>query len=348
MAATADDIVTRIEQTASQGEQAEASLGRAIVEGIEANPAAVASRLTPRLKEKGLTETQLAVYVWALGLAKDKAAAKEIQELYRRSSSDLVKGNCLQALTEIGGKESEEFLLSVLQTTTDEGMRFNILNLLAQLQSEAVLPATDEVLRKNPDQYYWQSIFVFGKLGDKAVPFLLQRIKHPDRNIRVNTINVLGQWLIAPEAAQPFLEQYRAEQNEELRGMLLGSLERTMGDLGQLKAVFEQIVAWEKSPRLATFARETLENLPGYAAELETFKKMKKVAPEAFERAYAALYTSAGRDGSYDGLAFYSTVKDEGRLKSLRERILQRNSDEAFQDYQTVNDIIMRNRLATR
>ena len=39
------------------------------------------------------------------------------------------------------------------------------------------------------------------------------------------------------------------------------------------------------------------------------------------------------------------TVQDEPQLKALRERILQRDSDEAFYDYQKVNSIIMRNRL---
>ncbi len=40
-----------------------------------------------------------------------------------------------------------------------------------------------------------------------------------------------------------------------------------------------------------------------------------------------------------------STIKDESRLKRLRERILQRGSDEAFSDHQMVNRIISMNRL---
>ena len=45
-------------------------------------------------------------------------------------------------------------------------------------------------------------------------------------------------------------------------------------------------------------------------------------------------------------LAASSAAEDEPKLKTLRERILQRNSDEAFIDYQRVNDAIIRNRLA--
>ena len=53
-----------------------------------------------------------------------------------------------------------------------------------------------------------------------------------------------------------------------------------------------------------------------------------------------------GLEGSYEVLGASSTAQDERKLKALRERILQRNSDEAFYDHQKVNEIIVWNRLA--
>ena len=44
-------------------------------------------------------------------------------------------------------------------------------------------------------------------------------------------------------------------------------------------------------------------------------------------------------------LGFRVRLKIEPQLKALRERILQRDSDEAFYDYQKVNEVIMRNRM---
>jgi hypothetical protein len=128
--------------------------------------------------------------------------------------------------------------------------------------------------------------------------------------------------------------------------MLLSSLERIISDLDQLQAVFEQIVATEKNPKLAAFAQETLGSMPALKKERDSFRKNKKVSSASFQQAYGLLFKSAGKEGSYDTLAEASTEKDEPRLKALRERILQRASDEAFYDYQKVNDIIMRNRMA--
>jgi len=315
------------------------------VDGIKKNPAEVSSALIPKLKDKNLTEKQLAVYVWALGLTRDEAAANAIKELHQQSKSDLVRGNCLRALATIGDKQAGEFILSVLDSTSNKEMRFNILNLLGQMQYEPALLKAEEILKQDPKELYWQSIFVFGKMGDKAVPFLLKKINDKDRNIRANAINVLGQWLIPPEAAKPLQYQFWTEKDAELRGMILSSLEKTIGDLSQMKDVFEQIVAKEKDEVMLKYARETLGSMDRMKTEMAAFAQKKQSSAESFKCEYAKLFQSAGKKSNYELLGVYSTVQDEPQLKALRERILQRDSDEAFYDYQKVNSIIMRNRL---
>lgn len=55
-----------------------------------------------------------------------------------------------------------------------------------------------------------------------------------------------------------------------------------------------------------------------------------------------------GRRATIPLLGIASVASDEAKLKALRRRILQRNSDEAFHDYQRVNEAILRNRMVAK
>ena len=345
LSAETKDVLTQIEWMVSVGEKAGISLVESIAEGIENDPAYVSQALVQRLNDKNLTEQQIAVYVWALGLARDKAAVAQIEAVHGKSKSDLVRGNCLRSLAMIGGHKAETFLLSSLDTTTDKDRRFDILNLLGQMQCEAALPKAEEILKLDIKEFYWQPIFVFGKMGDKAVPFLLKKINDKDRNTRANSICLLGQWLIVPEAAIPLQDQFWVEKDAELRIMILGSLERTIPDLTQMKVFFEQVAEKDKQVTVAKFARETLDNMNQMKSKTENFAQRKQPSAVSFQGEYEQLFKSAGKKGSYVKLGISSTSEDEPKLKALRERILQRDSDEAFYDYHKVNEIIIQNRM---
>lgn len=182
-------------------------------------------------------------------------------------------------------------------------------------------------------------------MGDKATPFLLKKINDKDRNVRANSINVLGQWLIPPEAAKPFQDQFWAEKDTELRVMILGSLEKTMPDITAMKAFFERVADKATEKDVKKFARETLDNMNEIKVSVTTFAQKKQPSAEAFQREYTQLFKSAGKFGNFQTLGITSTADDEPQLKALRERILQRDSDEAFYDYLKVNEIIMLNRI---
>jgi hypothetical protein len=266
--------------------------------------------------------------------------------LYREQLDETVRGNCLHALALVGGPETGKFLLGALEQETNRTKRSRILNLLAYLQVTEALPKTEELLKLDPKTDYWESVFVFGKMGDAAVPFLIGKLQDRDRNVRANAVNVLGQWLIPVEATEPLLDLYRREPDRELRRMILSSLERTSVDPEWIRTIFEQVGDKEKDSELATFARETVEGLGHMKTEVLSFNGKKQPSPASFQREYDQLFKSAGKRGSYDALATSTTIKDEGQLKSLRERILQRDSDESFYDYQRVNRIIIFNRLS--
>ena len=343
-----DEVLSQIEQLASQQTSAARDSGKAIVEMIERDPAQTADALLKKLDGRSLTNKQLTVYAWALGLTKDGRAVGRLIALYKSNADKNVGINCLRALASIGGRRSATFLLATLEQTAGRDKRSDILNLLAQMQVAEALPKTEELLKLDPKTDYWESVFVFGKMGDAAVPFLIGKLHDQDRNVRANAINVLGQWLIPVEAKEPLLDLYWRETDQELRLMILSSLERIIVDLNETKTTFKQIAHTDKDPKLAAFARETVEGLADLKAEIRSFNGEKRPSPESFRREYDQLFKSSGKRGNYDVLAASTTIKDEEQLKSLRERILLRDSDESFGDYQRVTRIITFNRFGAK
>ncbi len=345
LAEETNDILKNIDKMASLGEEAESSLVKSVVDEIERNPKEITAAIIPRLKGKDLTEAQLATYIWVLGMTKDPGAVDAIIDIYQKSKSNLVQENCLGALANIGGKKSGDLIFSALESTKDKEIRYSILNLLGQIQYEKALPQTVEILKLDIKNYYWLNMLVFGKMGDKSVPFLLGKINDPDRNIRANAIYVLGQWLISVEAAQPMFEHYWTEKDSEICGIILSSLEIIAPDFSVMTRYFKEVVGKEKNEELLKLAQKTLDNMDNMKADVEKFMKKKKVSGEAFKKEYEDIFKSAGKEGEYEVLADSSSLKNEPELKTLRERILQRNSDEAFYDYKKINIIIIENRL---
>ncbi len=84
--------------------------------------------------------------------------------------------------------------------------------------------------------------------------------------------------------------------------------------------------------------------IPKMKDEIAEFSKSQK-NKDAFNQEYDKLYKGNGHGGDYEVLKTNSLPEDETKLKVLREVILQRNSDEAFYDYEAVNGIIVMNRL---
>ena len=196
-------------------------------------------------------------------------------------------------------------------------------------------PISDLVLKQDVKEFYWQSIFVFGKMGDKGVSFLVERVSSADLNTRTNAINLLASLLIPPEAALPLHQRFWKEDDAELRKVILGGLERTLYSPASLRAFFEQVAAKSPDAAAVKYAGETLSHIKKMTEGMVQLAQKRKPSAAAFQREYDLLFESRGKQGDYDALWIASTRQDEPRLKTLRERILQRNSDEAFSDYLT-------------
>ena len=345
-ASQSSEVLLKIDRMAASSlDKASGADWDSVAESIRTNQTEVAAGLVAKLGDSTLTEQQIEVYVWALGQAKVPSSINAIMEIYRQKSSQRVRRNSLNAIASIGGSDAGRFIQSTLDSSDDKSSRFDALNLLGQLQYEAALPKMEELLSTSA-QEFWQAIFVFGKMGDKAVPFLLEKMNSPDSNIRRNAIDLLGRWLIPVAAAKPMEERFWKEPDDELRVLLLASLERMMSDKSQMKSFVERVISEDKSEQVLKFSRGTLDMLNGLKAGLANASLPIKPSAELFQSEYERIFKSAGTKGDYKKLLSASSIDDEQRLKALRERILQRNSDEAFYDYQKVNDIIVFNRLS--
>lgn len=340
-------VIRDLEMIISQGQPATFEKFAAIKSNIEKNPKEILDLLLAKTNSPDLPEESLAVYLWAMGMTKEPAAVDAIIRLSEGRKNEMLRQNAYRSLAMIGGDKSAEFLFRRLQETTTEPMaRYYLLDLLAQLQYLPALPATIDILQQDPDSYYWQMAFIFGKYGDIAVPFLLSKINDSNLNIRTNAIMVLGQWLIPAEAAAPMKKRFQVEGDPNVRALILSSLEKINSNADDIRIFSEDVLKTEKDEKVGQFAFETISNFEEMKNHISAFKAGKKDDRAGFEAVYKQIYDSMGKTGDYQRLAAASTGADEARLKKLKEVILQRNSDECFQDYQKINDVIMLNRLS--
>lgn len=346
-------IMSEVEKLVTSGRSSPREQVQALVEELEKKPEGLADALVEKCRTKGVSDDALAVYVWAIGLSGDGSAVDALIEIAKSSDSALVRSNAYKALAGIGGDEAGKDLLLQAKKVRDEDSKielgrigkFDILNLLAQMQYEPALPEMEGLLKKDYKKYYWQQIFCYGKMGDKSIPILLKKINDKDANVRTASIALLGQTLIAEEAAKPLAARYWKEKGSQIKLLILSSLEKISSDLTEMELFFKKVVEKEKDKDAKVFAEETIANLGKYRDKINEEKAKRKENLELFKKEYNQLFKSMGHKGSAERLGVYSSIENEPELKKLRERILLRNSDECFYDYDKVNAIIMLNRL---
>lgn len=340
-----DSIIKDLDEIISLAKKVSPEKYDRVKRKIEKNPEKILPLLLSKANQKGLTETGKAIYIWAIGVTKSPKAIDDLIRFTSEENSEMIMGSAFNSLASIGGKRAGQHIFSRLKKTNDPMMRFNLLNLLAQIQYIPALPAAMENLKKDPKKNYWQNVFIFGKYGDDAVPFLLKKIKDKNQNVRTNAIVILGQWLTPRKVLKPLKRQFWKEKNPQTRVLILSSIERVNTDLDDLKTFFEQVLEKEKHEKVAKFAEKTISSFDQMKKNIDSFRARKKKNKASFKSEYKKILNSFGKEGDYDKLALSSTRKDEKKLKRLKQIILHRNSDESFRDYQKVNNIILFNRL---
>lgn len=346
------DIQLYIDISKSKDSEKSEKLARSIIEQTEILGDDATDLIVQKIKDPNTSEHALTVSVWVAGFTRDPNLIDTLIDIHINSSIEIIKQNALRSMASIGSNKAGEYLLAIAQKTpldpeesTGKPNKFNILDLLATMQYEKAIPEMECVLKLDHKEYYWQSIFCYGKMGDKSIPYLIKKIDDSNVDTRFNAINLLGQILIATEATEPLCKQYLKEKDTEIKLLILSSLEKIMPDLSSMKKFFENVAANEQNAELKKFAEETVSNMKQYIEMASKFKQKSKPDRALFDAEYKQLYKSAGKEGSIANLGTYSTTGDELSLKKLKQRFLDRNSDECFYDYEEVNVIIMMHRI---
>ncbi len=319
-----------------------------IARRIAAIPAVVSAHYRPRIQDPATEEGKRVVYIWALGQTHDPALADDYIRCYRAFGFKPARLGCLRALADIGGPQVCTFMLAAFDEDKAGEFGSAILNFLARLQYAPALGRMLDYLVQNPDEAQWQADFFFGKMGDKAVPFLLDRIDDPKREVRMLAVGGLGRVLMAADSYGRLTARFRIEPDPQVRMYILSALEYVSPTPDDVRAFSRRVVAQDKDPDVVDFATETIEDLDEFDAQARQFDARRSPSAEAFAAQYKTLYDSLGQAGDYGVLGAASTLADEPRLRRLRERVLQRDSEEAVYDYEKINHIIFMNRVARR
>jgi hypothetical protein len=345
-------LLSDIDEYIKAGPSAPHELGQSIIDQIEASPSQAEKALIEKLNTPGVNDEAMLVYVWAIGFTKDANAVDELVKIADSTKSLMIKANACQSLAKIGGNKAGKYLLSAAQKTTDtkgdendlqKMTKFHYLNMLAEMQYAPALPEMGGLL-KLEQKYYWQSLFCFGKMGDMSVPYLLGKIDDLDKNVRFNCIATL-QKLTPDKAAEALSKRYWKEKDPLVRNAILSTMERIITDLKEMESFFKEVAAKEQDEKLRQFAEESVKHISEIKKVVSNFKGKKSDNRTLFETEYKTIYNSAGTEGNFENLGMCSQAQDEPRLKKLRERVLFRNSDECFDDYEKVNRIIILNRF---
>lgn len=341
----AADISADIERLATLAGEQQQLLADSILVRVRQDTGTAIAAILPKLTDPDVNENSLAMYVTVLGMTESPRVVQNICQVAKDKESADIRNRCWTALSRIGTDEAGSCLFSSLDYVSDKKERFEVFNALAEMQYEPAVPLALEVLESNAKEDYWRPIFVFGKMGDIAVPYLIDKVGDGNKDVRYNAINVLGQWLMAPEAAQPLEAQYWKEKDPIIRNLILSSLEKVSSDQKSLLAFMNEVKSKGKDKESKDFAKETIDLIKNMSDQIKPVAAMKTDSRELFEHSYREIWESYGSDGDYQALMTASTLDDEPDLKKLRERILQRNSDESFYDFNRVNDIIALNRI---
>lgn len=321
---------------------------KAIAKIAEENGKAVTEAIVNRLSDKSIKDDDKVAYLWVLGLAKQESSVPMLLDIVKTSNpTSTLYHTSVRALTEIGGDEVGAVLLESYRQNkakmSDE-QRFSTMQALAMLKCASAVKDAEEFLKVDPERDYWQVYFIFGFFDDLAVPMLCEKLNDADGTVRTNALGAIRFLMPNSEAlSKALLKRLESEKSPDIRYQLVETLEWNMLaiDEEKLNDVFSKLLEREaKDSAAARFMRETVES----KGDMAKMREMFKPNAERFNAAYqkiinGGMHFSGNREAAQDILRCASS-SDIPKLKELRRRVLYRQSDECFYDYQALTRII--------
>ena len=83
-------------------------------------------------------------------------------------------------------------------------------------------------------------------------------IDDENRNIRFNSIVMLGKWFLSYDSKEQLINQYWKETDSQIKLLILSSLEMLITNLSESKEFFNSVIQNESDPKARDFAQESL------------------------------------------------------------------------------------------
>ena len=291
------------------------------------------------LKIKKNEDVDYCTYIWALGLMQSLDADTLIIDILKNNPNKIICNLAMRSLSEIGTEKCGNYLYDLYLKGNKEDKN-NFLFLLLKMHYKPILPHLMDFLEDSVNTGNWSLVFYCGKMQNEFSEYLIKNMDSDNLTIRKN-IGFLLTFLIPIEAKGRIYELYWTEQDWMVRCLYLMALERIDSDYDTMENFFRKVVTEEKNEYALKFANETIALLPEMRKELNEFISKRKPDSFIFETEYQKLMESGGKEGSYDILKFSCNLQDEQKLIRLKERVLDRFSDECLYDYKALNHIIM-------
>lgn len=281
----------------------------------------------------------------ALGLKKDTNSSAFLRDvLIKTKNKDLIYLSAA-SLVDIGGERNFKLVAdNISKLKTDKDKYYNLLAKLAYVYKKGTLLSKFNDYLKVPPNDNMKAVYLFTIFGSNldSLLFLNKSIDSKNKNIQVNSVQILGKWYAAPNAIIDFQDVLKSSNDVEMRKNAIIGL--TAIGTKQARKELSGVLKLAKSEAEKKLASSSLEELNKIAAKAK-IKQAKAVKYDVFSQEYSKLMNSKGFYGSYDLLDKNAKFTNISKLEKLRETIMLNLSKDAAINYQKVTEIIRRLRI---
>lgn len=300
---------------------------------------------------KFVKESQKILAIKALGSLKNTDSQPLIRQTLLHDKNKNIVYICTWALIELGGYSNYQFIIDnfpqIEKVINNKEMLYSILiSLSEKFKNNYVLRYITSFINTDQQNLY-KPIFLFTVYGrtPESEQVLLDLLNSDNKNVRLNSAEILGKWYASPGAVKTFENRLKVETDPEIRKILITGL----GTIGTKASIDELEVLSKNAPNNAdkTIASESLKTIDKIKEEIKKDKEFNyKPNDQVFKQELSKLMSSRGNDGSYKILRKNADYQDIPSLEKLKETIMVKTTNDAMINYNKVTKIIIRLRLA--
>ncbi|HPZ10637.1 MAG TPA: HEAT repeat domain-containing protein, partial [Candidatus Eremiobacteraeota bacterium] len=205
----------------------------------------------------------------ALGEIKEKRILYPLRSLLQNTTDNKTKEEILTAISKIGGTESIEFMLKILRENMDF-TRDIAEERLFDMGTEVLLPIALEMQEMNIKAQEG-AVRILIRFGEKGVNYFVEKLNDPDKQIRKACVNALGH--IQAREALHIIQYYAKDSDEEMREIAINAI-KLINKKKKRTLKPSYVFSGSIIDRVSTFFSSTIKmihNVRTYSKNEETF-----------------------------------------------------------------------------